>query len=314
MGGGRSKWFATKRGVQQGSSLSPLLFITLMDTIMKEIKEAKFEDLNAFVFADDIAIWGETEMEVQRRLDYWNTKFKEFKLTVSKSKSVAMKMSRTPTPCNIILEGQRIECVKSFSYLGSVISSDGSAKLEVLNRVAKGSSFFHQVRNLIWDKGVPLRAKQTMYKMYLLPIMTYSLETCVINKREGSQIQACEMKFLRSALQKTRRDRVRNEYVRRDLHVTLTMEERMSAARLKWLGHVKRMHPTRTPHHYLEMEVPGRRPIGRPRKRWTDQVNEDLKRRGVTWDAVEREKLYQDRNQWRHIVHKVPTRLAGRKP
>ena len=226
---------------------------------------------------------------------------------------MAMKMNRTPTPCNIILEGEKVESVQSFNYLGSIISRDGSSKLEVLNRITKGSNFFHQVRKLIWNKGVPLRAKQTMYKTYLLPIMTYSLEACVINKREERQIQACEMKFLRSALQKTRRDRVRNEFVRRDLEVTMTMEERMNATRLKWFGHVKRMHPTRTPCLYLEMEVPGRRPIGRPRKRWTDQVKEDLKRRGVTWDAVEREQLFKDRNKWRHIVHLVPTRLAGRK-
>ncbi|XP_046991106.1 uncharacterized protein LOC124596126 [Schistocerca americana] len=175
--------------------------------------------------------------------------------------------------------GGKVECVKSFNYLGSIVSCDGSSKLEVLNRIRKCASFFHQVQNLIWDKEVPQRTKQTM-----------------------------------SALQKkTRRNRVRNDCVRRDLQVTLTTQERMSALRLKWFGHMKRMHPTRTPCQCLEMEVPERRPIGQPRKRWTDQAKEDFKRREVTWDVVEREKLYQDRNQWRHIIHQVPTRLAGRK-
>lgn len=312
IGNGRSEWFRTKRGVQQGSALSPLLFIALMDVIIKEIKAAESENFNALIFADDVAIWGETEQEIQRRLDCWSNKFNEFKLTVSKQKTVAMIMSRTSAQCNLKLDGERIECVESFGYLGSTISNNGSAKLEVQNRVAKGSTFFYQVRNLVWDKTIPIRAKQTMFKAYLMPIMTYSLESCVLLKRDISKLQSCEMKFLRSAVQKTRKDRIRNDCIRRDMQVNVTMEERLRIARLKWFGHVQRMPETRIPRQYLERKVPGKRPVGRPRRKWMDQIKDDLLTRGMRLEDIKKEEVYNDRVRWRHIVHSNPTRPAGR--
>jgi hypothetical protein len=46
----------------------------------------------------------------------------------------------------------------------------------------------------------------------------------------------------------------------------------------------------------------GRRPLGRPRRRWEDNINTDLKRSGMGMDWIE---LAEDRDRWRAVVNAV---------
>jgi hypothetical protein len=47
----------------------------------------------------------------------------------------------------------------------------------------------------------------------------------------------------------------------------------------------------------------GKRPLGRPRHRWVDNINMDL--REIEWDGVDWIYLAQDRDQWRAVVNMV---------
>ena len=55
----------------------------------------------------------------------------------------------------------------------------------------------------------------------------------------------------------------------------------IKAARLRWAGHVMRMSDDRVPKKVLVNRVDGTRPRGRPKKRWIDCVESDLKELGV---------------------------------
>ncbi len=89
--------------------------------------------------------------------------------------------------------------------------------------------------------------------------------------------------------------------------IASTMQQR----RLRWLGHVGRMAECRLPQRMLVGQLLGRRPRGRPRKRWQDVVREDLDtmfhapqgRFGrYDWSTV-----CQDRGTWRQLVAGVRT-------
>ena len=54
----------------------------------------------------------------------------------------------------------------------------------------------------------------------------------------------------------------------------------------KFSQHRRRMQDTRLPKKIFTLELTGRRPIGRPRTRWRDQVKQDLERRGLSWTEV----------------------------
>jgi hypothetical protein len=47
----------------------------------------------------------------------------------------------------------------------------------------------------------------------------------------------------------------------------------------------------------------GRRPLGRPRRRWVDNIKMDF--REIAWDGIDWIHLAQDRDQWRSLVNTV---------
>ncbi|KAG8310623.1 hypothetical protein J6590_060159 [Homalodisca vitripennis] len=75
----------------------------------------------------------------------------------------------------------------------------------------------------------------------------------------------------------------------------------MEGRRIQWMGHVKRMGDNRMPRIALEKEEGGRRPRGRPRGRWEDQVWKDIERRGLQKIQVEEEETWNDRQKWRRL-------------
>jgi hypothetical protein len=77
----------------------------------------------------------------------------------------------------------------------------------------------------------------------------------------------------------------------------------IKSQRLRWAGHVMRMEKTRTTRKITEWTPYKARPVGRPRLRWMDQVEEDLKRMKITGWRVKAE----DRQEWSRIVEQAKT-------
>jgi hypothetical protein len=73
--------------------------------------------------------------------------------------------------------------------------------------------------------------------------------------------------------------------------------------RMKWAGHVARMGEKRYSYRILVGNPEGKRPVGRPRRRWVDSIKMDL--REIGWDGMDWIDLAQDRDQWRALVNAV---------
>ena len=65
---GNSKGYEVKVGMHQGSALSPLLFVIVMDAISREFRVALPWEL---LYTDDLAVIAETEEELIKRLNEW---------------------------------------------------------------------------------------------------------------------------------------------------------------------------------------------------------------------------------------------------
>jgi hypothetical protein len=75
------------------------------------------------------------------------------------------------------------------------------------------------------------------------------------------------------------------------------------AQRLGWLGHIERMQETRMAKAINSWKPISRRPIGRPKIRWEDDVRKDIQKLKVlNWKT-----LVQDRRRWKELVEKVKT-------
>jgi hypothetical protein len=77
----------------------------------------------------------------------------------------------------------------------------------------------------------------------------------------------------------------------------------MKLRRMRWAGHVARMGEKRNAYRILSGNPEGKRPLGRPRRRWVDNIKMDL--REIGWDGVDWIDLAQDRDQWRALVKAV---------
>jgi len=92
---------------------------------------------------------------------------------------------------------------------------------------------------------------------------------------------------------RSRRERIRKKKTREELGAEETVIEKIKRRRLTctWFGHVERMEGKGPPNATLHGHVRGERSRGRPRKRWIDNVREDLEERGMHMEKPKIEKF-----------------------
>ena len=87
---------------------------------------------------------------LQRLMDRLNEVAKSYKMKINVKKTKTMVVSRTEgKTVNILIEGQKVEQVKKFKYLGTVISEDGRCIDDVKQRIAMGKEAFNKRRELM---------------------------------------------------------------------------------------------------------------------------------------------------------------------
>ena len=128
--------------------------------------------------------------------------------------------------------------------------------------------------------------------------MLHGAETWPVKKVQEKKLDVAEMKMLRWMCGVTKMDRIRNERIRGTTKV-VEVSKKAQERRLMWYGHVVRREENHVLRRVSEIEVPGRRGRGRPKRRWMDVVNEDLREKRLTEDDA------LDRTRWRKAVRNV---------
>jgi len=101
--------------------------------------------------------------------------------------------------------------------------------------------------------------------------LKFGSEAWVLKKRE-ERLEAAQMKFLRHLLGITKLDKEKNQCIRGKTGAPNIVEE-IKQCHKKWLQHVQRMGRNRLSGQALKYRPEGRRNIGRPKKRWRDQLH-----------------------------------------
>ena len=136
-------WFKITVGVRQGCLLSPTLLNIFLERIMTDASEdhegtvsIRGRTITNLRFADDSdGLAGEEEelANLVERLDKAST---AYGMEISAEKTKLMTNNTSGINTKIKVNGQRLETVTSFKYLGSVITDEGS-KPEILSRIAQ---------------------------------------------------------------------------------------------------------------------------------------------------------------------------------
>jgi hypothetical protein len=105
-----------------------------------------------------------------------------------------------------------------------------------------------------------------------------------------------------------KRDEVTGEKrkLHNELHILYSSPNiirQIKSRRMRWAGHVARMGEERYVHRILMGKSEGKRPLGRPRRRWENGIRMDLREIGCR--SVDWIQLAQDRDRWRALVNTV---------
>ncbi|KAJ4448881.1 hypothetical protein ANN_00272 [Periplaneta americana] len=164
-----------------------------------------------------------------------------------------------------------------------------------------GNACYYSVEKLLSSSLLSKNLKVKIYKTVILPVVLYGCETWTLTLREEQRLRVFENKVLRKIFG-AKRDEVTGEWRKlhnAELHAPDIIRN-IKSRRLRWAGHVARMGESRNAYRVLVGKPEGKRPLGRPRRRWEDNIKMDL--REVEYDGRDWINLAQDRDQWRVYV------------
>jgi hypothetical protein len=131
-------------------------------------------------------------------------------------------------------------------------------------------------------------------------VVLYGCETWSLILREEHRLRVFENKVLRRVFG-PKRDEVTGGWrkLHNDFYSSPSIIRVIKSRRKRWVGHVARMGEKKNAYRLLV----GKRPLGRSRFRWVDDVKMDLLE--ISWDGVDWIGLAQDRDKWRALVNAV---------
>lgn len=313
-----SEIFITNEGVRQGGCLSPLLFIIYMDHLIRAAnsrtkslelgyKNMEKVAISECAFADDVAIMAGNAKDLATNLKIWNEVLNKNGMKMNKSKTKIMVSADRKIDVEIKVDGERIEQVSNFQYLGVTLEETGGQSMEVNRRIEATNRMYYALSKcLINKKEISRATKMKVYKTIYRPILTFGCESWVLSVQDISKIRAVEMKYLRRVKGITKRDRIRNEAIREELKIE-PIEDYIERRQLGWWGHLIRMEEDTQTRKVWETKMTGKRKKGRPKQTWDDVVKKILKKKGKEWNEAKR--LARDRKTWNKFIN--PSEVRG---
>jgi hypothetical protein len=120
-----------------------------------------------------------------------------------------------------------------------------------------------------------------IYKTIIIPVVLYGCETWSLTLREEHKLRVFENRVL-SRIFGPKRDEVTGEWRKlhneelHNLYSSLDIIRQIKSRRMWWAGHMARMGEERKVYKVLVGKPEGKRPLGRPRRRWEDGIRMDL--------------------------------------
>lgn len=254
-------------------------------------------------YADDVVITGRTRAALAGAVEEFARAAQELGLQINIEKTKYIETSsRDRVRAESVLLGEyTFPCCSAFKYLGGVVTESNQLEDDIKSRMVAGTRCFYALQKALRFKSLSRKAKLAIYRTVIRPIVMYGSETWTLTKENGRALLVWERRVLRKifgAVKERDRWRIRSNAELMELYGEPDIVCAIKKGRLRWLGHIERMEPCRLPKKMLNGTPGGKRKRGRPRQRWLDDLEADLRRLGVrNW-----RRLAADREEWCRVV------------
>jgi hypothetical protein len=176
--------------------------------------------------------------------------------------------------------------VANFKYFGTTLTNQNDIHDEIKSRLNSGNACYYSVQNLLSSHLITKNPKIKMYKTVILLVLLYGCETWFLTLREEHRLRIFENRVLRIFEFKREEDgswrKLQNDELH-SLYSSPNIFRVIKSRRMRWERHVARMTEGRGVYRILVERPECKRPLGRSRSRWKDNINMDLREIGIDW-------------------------------
>ena len=306
--GGLTNWFDVKSGVKQGCVMSGFLFLLVVDWIMSQavkdnntgIRWNMMEQLEDLDFADDIALLASNWNQLRRKLD----RIKEYgdqtglRINIGKTKSMSINANNNAA---FSIDGEEIEEVDSFTYLGSEVSKGGGAAEDIRRRTGKACAAFYRLSKVWKNSNIFTKTKVKILMSNVVSVLLYGCESWRMTRQAENRLDVLLHRWLRRILRIDWTLHVTNEEVRRRAGVGELLSETVRKRRWTFIGHTLRRDGKDLAKKALTWTPAGRRNRGRPKETYRRTVERERNLLGLnSWSAAAA--VASDRAAWRDLI------------
>ena len=254
-----------KTGVRKGCLLSPFLFLLVIDWVMKTTTEGRkngiqwtlwtqLEDLDS---TNDLALLSQNHNQLQEKTTLLAETSAQVSLNIHKGKTKIMRMN---TNCGetITLEETQLEEVESFSYLGSIIHTEGGTDADIKVRIGKARTAFIRLKNMWHSREIRQQTKIRIFNSNVKSVLFYVAETCRTTNSTTGKVQTFINGYMRRILKIHWLDKITNEDLWTRAKQTPARDE-IGRRRWRWIGHTLRKPMSNATRQALKWNPQGKR-------------------------------------------------------